>query len=83
MLEVSPRQSRVYIFNLEYIADLESPQHGDFTLKITTPNNSPWQNISGNWNVEDPNDATITFTVGNVTYNAKGKSNLREGCMIF
>lgn len=82
MLEVSPRQSRVYIFNLEYIADLESPQHGDFTLKITTPNNSPWQNISGNWNVEDPNDATITFTVGNVTYNAKGKLTLRESTMI-
>ncbi|XP_063589036.1 uncharacterized protein LOC134766188 isoform X1 [Penaeus indicus] len=84
MLEVTPRQSRLYVFNLEYDADLQSPRHGDFTLSITTPARraAPWQNMSGNWNVENPNDATITFTMGNITYNARGKLTLRESTMI-
>nr|AII25497.1 beta-1,3-glucan binding protein [Penaeus merguiensis] len=83
-LEVTPRQSRLYVFNLEYDADLQSPRHGDFTLSITTPARraAPWQNMSGNWNIENPNDATITFTMGNVTYNARGKLTLRESTMV-
>nr|CAA56703.1 beta-1,3-D-glucan binding protein [Pacifastacus leniusculus] len=83
-IEVNPAQSVLYVFDITYNIDLRNPTHGDYDIRITTPDRSaaPWKHISGSWNVQDIDAAELTFNIGDVIYRANGKLGIRESTMI-
>nr|AHJ78589.1 dLp/HDL-BGBP precursor [Astacus leptodactylus] len=83
-IEVNPTPSGLYIFDITYNIDLTQPSHGDYDIRITTPDRSaaPWKHISGSWDVQDTDTAQLTFNIGDVTYTANGKLGIRESTMI-
>ncbi|XP_042874952.1 uncharacterized protein LOC122255069 [Penaeus japonicus] len=83
-IEVTPEPNHLYAFDVNYNADLQNPKHGDFTIDITTPGRvaSPWQHLAGNWNIENQDEANISFKYGENTYTATGKLTLQESNIV-
>lgn len=83
-IEINPVPHGLYIFDISYNINLQDCSHGDYDIKITTPDrsNAPWKHISGSWDTQNPQDAVITLNIGNVAYKAQGKLGLQESTMI-
>lgn len=80
-IEVTPRPSKLYKFELIYrYAD----RAGDFSLRTTTPvrRMSPWKNITGRWNMQNLDEAFFEITFGESVYTAQGKLNLYNSDLI-
>ncbi|KAK3861716.1 hypothetical protein Pcinc_032352 [Petrolisthes cinctipes] len=75
---------KLYSININYEISLRNMSHGDYTIGITTPtrDNAIWKNISGNWNLENTDQAAMTLNIGRLTYTATGKLGLLESDLI-
>ncbi|XP_050696049.1 uncharacterized protein LOC126985337 [Eriocheir sinensis] len=83
-LEVTLPGNKLYSFDIQYNADLGDPRQGDFRVHVNTPDRmaAPWKDFSGNWDVQNPEQAKLEFEFGGRTYKAEGKLGLRESDLV-